>query len=210
MHMYYTLIISLLLLYSIPSFSNYEFGVVEESNLIQTTLQNNVEDDYSIRKEATHSSSERMKKIITSTVVTFVIILVALTPKLLLIYITMKKSKNVKPSDYNHVTINHEINPDLHFEELRRLVIKNDPVFINSFREAYPDLVHNILVKHPDLIKSELILCAMIYLNFTAKEIAEYTFIQHRSVQTNRSRLRKKMKLPSQINLDQYIRNFNL
>lgn len=207
--MYYTLIISLLLLFSIPSFSNYEFGVVEESNLIQTTLQNNVEDDYSIRKEATQSSSERMKKIITSTVVTFVIILVALTPKLLLIYITMKKSKNVKPSDYNHVTINHEINPDLHFEELRRLVIKNDPVFINSFREAYPDLVHNILVKHPDLIKSELILCAMIYLNFTAKEIAEYTFIQHRSVQTNRSSLRKKMKLPSQINLDQYIRNFN-
>ena len=200
--MYYTLIISLLLLFSIPSFSNYEFGVVEESNLIQTTLQNNVEDDYSIRKEATQSSSERMKKIITSTVVTFVIILVALTPKLLLIYITMKKSKNVKPSDYNHVTINHEINPDLHFEELRRLVIKNDPVFINSFREAYPDLVHNILVKHPDLIKSELILCAMIYLNFTAKEIAEYTFIQHRSVQTNRSSLRKKMKLPSQINLD--------
>lgn len=207
--MYYTLIISMLLLFSTPSLTNYEIGVDRASDQVQTALQNDMEDGY-IGQQATKSSKERRKKIISSTIVAFVIILVALTPKLLLIYSTMKKTKNAKPSDQTHVTLNHEIDFDLHFEELRRLVIKNDPIFINRFRDAYPDLVHNILVKHPDLIKSELILCAMIYLNFSAKEIAEYTFIQHRSVQTNRSRLRKKMNLPSQLNLDQYIRNFNL
>ena len=166
-----------------------------------------MEDEYIIN--TTQTSAERRKKIITSTVVAFVIIIVSLTPKLLLIYSTMKKSKNIKLNNQSHVSINQEIDTDLYFEELRRLVIKNDPIFLNRFREAYPDLVHNILVKHPDLIKSELTLCAMIYLNFSAKEIAEYTFIQHRSVQTNRSRLRKKLKLPSHLNLDQYIRSFN-
>jgi DNA-binding CsgD family transcriptional regulator len=198
----------MLLLFSTPSLTNYEIGVDRVSAQVQTALQNDVEDGNKV-KQTTKSSKERRKKIISSTVVACVIILVALTPKLLLIYSTLKKSENVKPSNQNHVTINHEIDTDMYFEDLRRLVIKNDPIFINRFRDAYPDLVHNILVKHPDLIKSELILCAMIYLNFSAKEIAEYTFIQHRSVQTNRSRLRKKMNLPSQLNLDQYIRSFN-
>lgn len=205
--MYYTLIISLSLLISTPSLSNYEIIGGEETAQIQSTLQNDVEDEHIIKSAQT--SAERRKKIITSTVVAFVIIIVSLTPKLLLIYSTMKKSKNIKLNNQNHVSISHEIDPDLYFEELRRLVIKNDPIFLNRFREAYPDLVHNILAKHPDLIKSELTLCAMIYLNFSAKEIAEYTFIQHRSVQTNRSRLRKKMKLSSHLNLDQYIRSFN-
>lgn len=205
--MYYTLIISLSLLISIPSLTNYESRGDEVSTQIQSTLENDVEDEYIIN--TTQTSAERRKKIITSTVVAFVIIIVSLTPKLLLIYSTMKKSKNIKLNNQSHVSINQEIDTDLYFEELRRLVIKNDPIFLNRFREAYPDLVHNILVKHPDLIKSELTLCAMIYLNFSAKEIAEYTFIQHRSVQTNRSRLRKKLKLPSHLNLDQYIRSFN-
>ena len=205
--MYYTLIISLSLLISIPSLTNYESIGDEVSTQIQSTLENDVEDEYIIN--TTQTSAERRKKIITSTVVAFVIIIVSLTPKLLLIYSTMKKSKNIKLNNQSHVSINQEIDTDLYFEELRRLVIKNDPIFLNRFREAYPDLVHNILVKHPDLIKSELTLCAMIYLNFSAKEIAEYTFIQHRSVQTNRSRLRKKLKLPSLLNLDQYIRSFN-
>ena len=207
MHMYYTLIISLSLLISIPSLTNYESIGDKVSTQIQSTLENDVEDEYIIN--TTQTSAERRKKIITSTVVAFVIIIVSLTPKLLLIYSTMKKSKNIKLNNQSHVSINEEIDTDLYFEELRRLVIKNDPIFLNRFREAYPDLVHNILVKHPDLIKSELTLCAMIYLNFSAKEIAEYTFIQHRSVQTNRSRLRKKLKLPSHLNLDQYIRSFN-
>lgn len=191
--MYYTLIISLSLLISIPSLTNYESRGDEVSTQIQSTLENDVEDEYIIN--TTQTSAERRKKIITSTVVAFVIIIVSLTPKLLLIYSTMKKSKNIKLNNQSHVSINQEIDTDLYFEELRRLVIKNDPIFLNRFREAYPDLVHNILVKHPDLIKSELTLCAMIYLNFSAKEIAEYTFIQHRSVQTNRSRLRKKVEI---------------
>ena len=166
--MYYTLIISMLLLFSTPSLTNYEIGVDRVSAQVQTALQNDVEDGNKV-KQTTKSSKERRKKIISSTVVACVIILVALTPKLLLIYSTLKKSENVKPSNQNHVTINHEIDTDMYFEDLRRLVIKNDPIFINRFRDAYPDLVHNILVKHPDLIKSELILCGMIYLNFSAK-----------------------------------------
>lgn len=130
--MYYTLIISLSLLISIPSLTNYESRGDEVSTQIQSTLENDVEDEYIIN--TTQTSAERRKKIITSTVVAFVIIIVSLTPKLLLIYSTMKKSKNIKLNNQSHVSINQEIDTDLYFEELRRLVIKNDPIFLNRFR----------------------------------------------------------------------------
>ena len=85
-----------------------------------------------------------------------------------------------------------------------------NPIFLKQFAEVYPDFIQRILYKHPQLSKSELTLIAMIFLNFSSKEIAEYTFIQHRSVLTNKSRLRKKMQLSSYMDLYRYIKSFYL
>ena len=202
------LLISLLLNILSPSSLHTNIGIDLTVSQVQTTISNYKGGNDTIQ-EIVHSSFKNRRKVVNSIVVAIVIVLVALTPKLLLIYCTIKKEKNEKLNHQNDIPLHHKINPDLYYEELRGLVIKNDPLFFKRFRESYPDIVHNILIKHPDLINSELTLCAMIYLNFSAKEIAAYSFIQHRSVQTNRSRLRKKMKLSSQVNLDQYIRSFN-
>lgn len=206
--MYYSLILYFSLLLSSSSFVSQEIRVDEILANSQTTSQYGIEND-NTENGVEKFSAERRKKIIDSAVVVSIIIIVALTPKMLLIYGTMKKSKKKKTKSQIDFPIKNESKQDLYFDDMRDLVIKNDPMFFIKFRNAYPHFAHNILIKHPDLIKSELTLCAMIYLNFSAKEIAEYTFIQHRSVQTNRSRLRKKMKLSSQLNLDQYIRSFN-
>lgn len=179
-----------------------------------------------IAEESNENLSENRKKAVNSAVVALVIIIVALTPKLLLIYSARKKSDKKtsleslhssstqlhSPSTSSHHTeIEEEYFNNSRIEidkELRELVVKNDPLFLNRFKEVYPGFTKHIMKKHPDLIKSEFQLCAMIYLNFSTKEIAEYTYIQLRSVQTNRSRLRKKMRLSSKVNLDQYIRTF--
>ena len=176
------------------------------------------------KENITNGLTDDKKKVISSTVVALVIILVALTPKLLLIRNAKKGSKKntntisasskavsttayTSPTTVNEVEHHNvvEINYD---KELRELAMKNDPLFLKRFEEVYYDFTKKIMKKHPDLIRSEFSLCAMIFLNFTTKEIAEYTFIQVRSVQTNRSRLRKKMQLSSSTNLDQYIRSF--
>jgi DNA-binding CsgD family transcriptional regulator len=62
-----------------------------------------------------------------------------------------------------------------------------------------------ILEKHPDLTKTEFILFALIFLNFTTKDIAKYTFVEHRTVQTRKNRLRRKLNLPAGTNLENYI-----
>lgn len=142
----------------------------------------------------------------------FVILVIGfltLMPKGILILYAWRKSKKNRHSE-NNDTLTRETEPkiDLYFEEIRELAINNDPLFLKRFTEVYSDFIRRILETHPGLLKSELSLCAMIFLNFSSKEIAEYTFIQHRSVQTNKSRLRKKMQLTSSTDLYQYIRSF--
>jgi hypothetical protein len=62
---------------------------------------------------------------------------------------------------------------------------------LTRFQEIYPEFCPRLLEINPRLGASELTFCAMIKLNFTSKEIAEYTFIQHKSVQQKKHRLRK-------------------
>lgn len=95
------------------------------------------------------------------------------------------------------------------FDEVVELAKKNDTAFLPRFREVYPEFTNNLLKKHPGLIHSELQLCAMIFLNFSSKDMAQYMFITHRSVQTRKSRLRKKLGIASKIDLYQYIKSFS-
>ncbi len=95
------------------------------------------------------------------------------------------------------------------FEEVIELAKKNDSSFLPRFREVYPEFTANLLNTHPDLTNNELRLCTMIFLNFQSKEIAEYMFITHRSVQTSKSRLRKKLNIPGKADLYQYFKSFS-
>lgn len=93
-------------------------------------------------------------------------------------------------------------------QKLIELAKANDTTFITHFQKTFPTFTQNIHNKHPDLINSEFWFCAMLFLDFSSKEIAQYSFIEHRSVQIRKSRLRKKLKLDSSIDLYQYIKSF--
>lgn len=95
------------------------------------------------------------------------------------------------------------------FDEVIELAKNNDTAFLARFREVYPEFTRNLLRQHPDIINSELQLCAMIFLNFSSKEIAKYMFITHRSVQTRKSRLRKKLGISGEIDLYQYFKSLS-
>lgn len=114
-----------------------------------------------------------------------------------------KKIKKKNESKINQ--LNRKL--DNAFEEVIKLAKNNDPTFVARFQEVYPEFHNKLSAKHPNLTPAELQLCAMTYLNFTTKQIAEYSFIEFRSVQTRRSRLRKKINLNSKIDLNDYLKN---
>lgn len=94
------------------------------------------------------------------------------------------------------------------FTEIIELAKTNKPAFLKRFQEIYPEPTKRLLKKHPYLTNSELNLAAMIFLNFTSKEIATYTYVEHRTVQTKKNRLRKKLNLPSGASLELYLISF--
>lgn len=95
------------------------------------------------------------------------------------------------------------------FGEVVGLAKNNDPLFLKRFQEVYPEFTDNLNQIHPDLTNSELILCALLYLNFSTKDIATCTYVEHRSVQTKKSRLRKKLNLPKGSNITNYLYTLN-
>jgi len=77
--------------------------------------------------------------------------------------------------------------------------------FEEAFNNADKDFLKKIKSKHPSLTPNDLKLCAYLRLNLSSKEIAPLLNISHRSVEVKRYRLRKKMDLPHEASLTNYI-----
>lgn len=84
-------------------------------------------------------------------------------------------------------------------DEIIELGRSNDPDFLNRFKEVYPGFIDKLLTINSGLENSELVFCAMLKLHFTSKEIANYTLVQHRTVQQKKYRIRKKLNIPGEI-----------
>lgn len=77
--------------------------------------------------------------------------------------------------------------------------------FEKAFNNADKEFFKKIKSRHPDLTSNDLKLCAYLRLNLTSKEIAPLLNISVKSVEIKRYRLRKKMDLPHETNLVDYI-----
>lgn len=78
-------------------------------------------------------------------------------------------------------------------------------VFKEAFDNADKDFLKKIKVAHPLLTPNDLRLCAYLRLNLSSKEIAPLLNISVRSIEIKRYRLRKKMELPHEKGLVEYI-----
>lgn len=78
-------------------------------------------------------------------------------------------------------------------------------VFKDAFDKADNDFIKKIKNAHPALTPNDLRLCAYLRLNLSSKEIAPLLNISVRSVEIKRYRLRKKMDLPHEQSLVDYI-----
>ncbi|NMH28644.1 LuxR family transcriptional regulator [Flavobacterium sp. SE-s28] len=78
-------------------------------------------------------------------------------------------------------------------------------IFKEAFNTADNDFLKKIKLAHPTLTPNDLRLCAYLRLNLSSKEIAPLLNISVRSVEVKRYRLRKKMDLPHETGVVEYI-----
>lgn len=104
-----------------------------------------------------------------------------------------------------------------HAKEYKKVIkMLEDNTLGQSWEEfaLHFDQVHNnFLVKiknrHPDLTPNELKLCAYLRLNLTSKEISKIMNITTKSVELARYRLRKKLEIPTETGLFNFLLKFS-
>ena len=93
------------------------------------------------------------------------------------------------------------------FPQLIKLAKTNDPFFMTRFREVYPEFYDKLMSQYPDLKESDLKICAFIRLNLNNKEIGQYENITLRAIETRKYRLKKKLGLAPDDDLNSWIQN---
>jgi DNA-binding CsgD family transcriptional regulator len=82
--------------------------------------------------------------------------------------------------------------------------------FAVYFDNVHSDFLQNIKIIYPALSAHELKLCAYLRMNLTSKEIAQLESISVRGVELSRYRLRKKLKIPTETSLFDFLMNAQL
>jgi DNA-binding CsgD family transcriptional regulator len=80
--------------------------------------------------------------------------------------------------------------------------------FSRHFDKVHSDFLSALKSKHPSITQNELKLCAYLRMNLSTKEIAQLSSISVRGVEISRYRLRKKLGIPNETNLVDYLITF--
>lgn len=118
-----------------------------------------------------------------------------------------RKNKILNSKEHETKSLSKKL--DRAFEQVVQLAKNNDPEFLTRFQEVYPEFFPALLKIEPQLLNTELKFCALLFLNFSTKDIATYTFVQPQSVQTRKNRLRKKLNITSEEDIYSWMRNMS-
>lgn len=97
----------------------------------------------------------------------------------------------------------NRLSPQESYATLIQLANNGDPSFMFAFEQVFPSFSEKLLKINPDLQKSEIEFCALLKLNLSTKEIAKTNFIETKTVQNKKYRVRKKLNIPP--NVDIYV-----
>jgi len=93
------------------------------------------------------------------------------------------------------------------YHKVVELAKSNDPTFYFRFQEVYPMFQKKLLEIIPNLRTSELILCAYLFLGFTTKDIADYTFKSVNTIRNRKQNLRKKFNIRTEQDIESWLKN---
>ncbi|WP_374464582.1 transcriptional regulator [Chryseobacterium sp.] len=115
----------------------------------------------------------------------------------------LKKNKIIEKKIQETDVLKLKVNDS--FEEIIQLMESRSPLFLIRFKEVYPEFYEKLIAHTPELTEHDIKFSAYIRLNLTNKEICQYENISLRGVETKRYRLKKKLKLPQEVELQKWI-----
>ncbi|MHC0447024.1 triple tyrosine motif-containing protein [Flavobacterium sp. 3-218] len=124
---------------------------------------------------------------------------ILLSIKELIAQIDKKNDPNVNFSLLSKINkiIDHELQGDKHWNEFEEI-----------FNQLHDNFMQRLKASYPELTPRDMRLCAYLRMNFNTKEIAPLLGISVRGVEDTRYRIRKKLQLPSDTNITEFILNF--
>ncbi|AZB10170.1 hypothetical protein EG344_15775 [Chryseobacterium sp. G0162] len=137
----------------------------------------------------------------------FLFILIRYYRRLYKLKLTTREKEEIIQEKQNKInTLEDEIQKDS-IDDILRYAREDQPVFLKKYKELYPDLFKKLETIAPELTSDDLKCCAMMHLNFTAKEIAYYTHASIRTVENRKYRIRKKLNVKSSVDLNEFLMN---
>jgi tetratricopeptide (TPR) repeat protein len=120
-------------------------------------------------------------------------------------YITKQRQKEelLEEKYLETVKLKKKINSS--FDEVSQLAKTSDPLFTRRFIEVYPEFHEKLLAQNSALSTHDIKIAALLRLNFTNKEIADFENLTVRTIEAKRYKLKKKLGLPSKTDLKEWI-----
>lgn len=137
---------------------------------------------------------------------TAIVILCILAVTLIFLLVINKKKAQLIVNTYEEKT-HLESKVYSEFEELDRLSFGDGNLFLVKFKKLYGNFFDQLLEKHPELTGKDFELIAYLCMQQDAKQIAQNLSVQHRTIQTRKYRLRKKLDVDSQVKLIDYFKS---
>lgn len=113
----------------------------------------------------------------------------------------IKKEVGIQFPEPKYNSLIRLINEQLHSR-------KDWELFEENFHEVHQEFFRRLLQQYPSLTTGDLRLAAYLRMSLSSKEIAPLLFISVRGVENKRYRLRKKLQLPNEENLSEYLITF--
>lgn len=113
----------------------------------------------------------------------------------------IKKEVGIQFPEPKYNSLIRLINDQLHSR-------KDWELFEENFHEVHQEFFRRLLQQYPSLTTGDLRLAAYLRMSLSSKEIAPLLFISVRGVENKRYRLRKKLQLPNEENLSEYLITF--
>lgn len=101
-----------------------------------------------------------------------------------------------------------QITDEQTYDELVEMAKNNNPSFLATFLERFPDFLEKLQSIHPKIVQTEVEFCALLKLNLGTKEIARYRNIEPRTVQNKKYLIRKKLNIPKEMDIYHWFSSF--
>ncbi|SFU42597.1 hypothetical protein SAMN05216480_10390 [Pustulibacterium marinum] len=175
-------------------------GKTDSAKIFQQELDdynvNTLQNKYKALKKIVKEDTSKKNKSSQTLYIILGISIVVLLSSITFILIKKRKKLPVEPEETEQEKLANN------YDSLIEMIKKDDPAFLSHFENIYPDFRNKLLELNPELTISEIKFCALLKLNIPTKQIAQYTFIETRTVQNKKHRIRKKLNIPK--NTDTY------